>query len=228
MEIAIDSLKDQLSNLESVVTTAMGLAFVAAFAGIQRSRTIIVFSVEMERKPAFWIVAAAFLLLNGSAVIFFFRIKDTLHQAGRDIDQALSTLALHAWVFNPFAFHGDGWLAQVYDGSGLFLLVVIWWLCAAALCMIHPRIRAKTIPWLYGTLLLVGLSCLGSIELALGEVSESVKLCPLPTLLLYQKSIEFRDWFGLAGAALGFITFTVLLRLRGSKDVTSDNFKGRA
>ena len=165
-ELLIKALSQQLDALNSLIGWAVGLALISAWAGLQHSHHIEIFSMKVTRREAFFLLGAAFLFVNIAAILFFSRIDDLLLLVDpKHFTKALTALGTHAWPFNPYAYFGDFVSSLVLSNFGYGGLIIIWWLGYTALALVHDDKKALEFRLIIGTFLAVGLVSMGVIQL---------------------------------------------------------------
>jgi hypothetical protein len=149
--VIIEAIKGELESLVTLVNLALSLSLVAGAAGLRRKGALELFSLQMNRKHAFWVMVVVFLAINLGAALVLLRLADlfTLIAAHADApkrSEAFSLLATYAWPLNPFAAHGDAGAARWYDHLGLMPLALVWWICLAATFAVRPERSAGAKP----------------------------------------------------------------------------------
>ena len=165
-DVLVSAIGKQLDGLSSLISTTVGLALIAAWAGLQGEEKVSVFSVTMKRQHAFYILGASFITANATAIIYFLRIADLIAQVSdQNFAKALTILGTHQWPYNPFAYFGDSALSLVYSGFGFGLLIVIWWIGFTALGLLVEYPSRKPAELLVmAAFLAVGLSSMLAIN----------------------------------------------------------------
>jgi hypothetical protein len=163
--ILMDAVTKHLDSIASMVNYAILISLAVAWSGLQRREELEALGLKFSRRDAFAVVCPLYLVVNLAILIMFLRIGDLLWLAdGGHIDEAVTRLAVHPWIMNPFSYFGTTFSAHSYAGEGLGLLIVTWWLCNSSLVTLvdEPQTRGYVI--LTTVFLLLGLGTMLSIE----------------------------------------------------------------
>lgn len=202
------AITNQLDSLESLTNAGVLLAVVAAWAGVRNSPEVEVLGTKIERRYAFGVLAAVFLMANGSILIHFLRLGDVLALLDQaHIRAGVTRMVTHSWILNPFAHFADAGLSRALQTGSIGLLVVVWWLCNTALWLLlgsTPGIRPLV---LLGVFFMIGLGVLAAINRA--TVTAVRSLGALDSVGATQLGLALRtDWLvGVLGALVGFVIF---------------------
>jgi hypothetical protein len=219
-EILLTALGKQLDALNSVISWASGLALITAWAGLQRSPEISIFSMKIERKDALYLLGAAFLYVNIAAIFFFVRIADLLMIIeSSSLSKALTIIGTHAWPFNPYAYFGNSLTSVVTSNCGYGALIAIWWLGLTALTLVQDDKAAIGFWIIVIVFFAVGLISMGAIQLGFEIIS--VRLHELRDMELrnaIQSQAVPRTVLTLFGIGVGGAMFIIsqLIQIRGN------------
>ncbi|MEO1323637.1 MAG: hypothetical protein AAFV59_11585 [Pseudomonadota bacterium] len=175
-EVLIDAIGSQLDALQSIISAAVVLALLSAWAGISKKPTVSVFSLEVTRSEAYLLLGWTFVFVNVAATLLFLRLADLiLNIAPTHIDEALTVLATHSWVFNPYALFGTSSLAVIHSCFGYGALICIWWIGFTCLAVLQGSKSEFPKSLIAIVFLGVGLASMGAIQLGFFGVLEQLE-----------------------------------------------------
>lgn len=206
-ELLLAAIGDQLDALSGLISTTIGLALLAAWAGLWGEKKVAVFSMSVDRLPAFYILGASFITVNVTAILYFLRLADILAQIDdAHLGKALTALGTSAWPYNPFAYFGPSTSSVLHSGFGYGLLIVIWWIGYTALSLLagHRTRRPAELLILYG-FLAVGLLSMLVIQHVFSVVAGRIEESGLPLDIALYGLV--RGAFTFAGIGAGGLVF---------------------
>ena len=77
---------------------------------------------------------------------------------------AVTKLATHKWLANPFSFFGEAPLANIYASSGFGLLIILWWIGNASLYSLSDDPFSLIGTFVQGVFLAIGLASMLAIQ----------------------------------------------------------------
>jgi hypothetical protein len=167
-DVLIKALADCLDTLEKFVTAAILLAISVMWTALRNQETLDIYSMKVERRYAFPVLATLYMFLNTAVLILFLRLAllIDLIPRGEEFRKALDTIATHSWILNPYSYFGASVPAILYSSTTYGLLIVVWWLCFASLHALgdspKPRVQRHT----ESAFLLIGLAAMGAMQWA--------------------------------------------------------------
>lgn len=229
-DLMVAAIGNQLDALSSLISTTIGLALLAGWAGLQGSAKVSILSLSVKREHAFYLLGACFIVVNVSGIIYFLRLADMLALVDNDhLVQALTVLGTNAWPYNPFAYFGPSTSSMLHSGFGFGLLIVVWWIGYTALSLLIDY-RTRKLPELlvmYGFMAL-GLLSMGTIQyvfwVVLRRFGEAGKAFPIDLGM----NGTLRSAFTIAGIAVGGLIFTLARGYRARQLRLLARAKGRA
>jgi len=162
--ILVDAVAKHMDLLEKISIWALFLSLAIGWAGLQK-KDITALGLTFARKEAFAGVVAVYLFANMIIIVLFLRLGDLFRLIDdKTFSQALTRLATHTWIMNPFGYFGGNGLTRTYSCEGFGLLIVLWWLCHASLSTLIDGKPAKVHLLLIGIFLALGLSAMLSVQ----------------------------------------------------------------
>lgn len=162
-EAIIFSIGRHIDALSGLVNATVGLALVSGWAGLQKTQVVTVLSMRASRRDAFYVLAAAYIGVNLAATITFLRVADLVAMGEAQPQKVATALALHPWVFNPFAYFGPSSFSTLYSSIGFGCLIAIWWIGYSSLTLFRTFRERWALP-IYAVFLAVGLSTMMAIN----------------------------------------------------------------
>lgn len=163
--ILVANIGKHLDSLETLFNSVILLAIAIAWAGIQRSQIIEVLGTKFNRRYAFFVAAALYLVVNMSILVLFLRLGDLVALLdNKNLAKGITQIATHRWILNPFGYFGSSTIAQMYSSGGLGLLISIWWLCNASLSSLMDDKKNRAANILFGLFLIIGLVSMSAIH----------------------------------------------------------------
>jgi hypothetical protein len=216
-ELLLAAIGDQLDALSGLISTTIGLALLAAWAGLWGEKKVALFSMSVERLHAFYILGASFITVNVTAIIYFLRLADILVQIdGAHLDDALTVLGMNPWPYNPFAYFGPSTSSVLHSGLGYGLLIVIWWIGYTALSLLVDyrtrRVSERLI--LYG-FLAVGVLSMLVVQYVFWIIAGRVEDAAFPLDVAVNRVV--RTAFSLAGIGAGGLIFCLARGFRARR-----------
>lgn len=213
-DMLVSAVAAQLDALSALLATAVGLTLVSGWAALRGSARIQAFSLQLGRRQAFYILAAALILVNVTSLIYFLRLADILQLVDRDhASGALTALGTHSWPYSPFAFFGTSPLSRLHGSFGFGAMIVIWWIGFTTLSLLvefPPRRRPEIL--ILGTFLVVGLLSMFAIHAVFAAAGLSAAAAGLA--LDPEANSGLRSIFMYGGVAAGGLICAVAQRLR--------------
>jgi hypothetical protein len=163
-DVMIAAIGEQMKALSTLLSTTIGIALVALWAGLKPKGKIPVLSLEVTREHAFYLLGVGFMGVNAAGIVYFLRLTDLLVRINPGyFCKAVATLATSGWLANPFSFFGQSPVAVLHGGAGLLLIIAMWWIGLATLSLLAQG-RWLGRHWLvmFGYIAL-GLASLGAI-----------------------------------------------------------------
>lgn len=210
-KIIIDTIAKHLDSLESLASTIIILSVAIAWAGIQRSQQIEVFSTTFNRRHAFFVVAALYLIANMSILILFLRLGDLVGFLDKNnIVKGVTQLSTHKWILNPFAYFGNSTIAQIHSSEGFGLLISVWWLCNASLSSLMDDKKHKVANILIGLFLVIGLCSMFAIQRVFSIILESLQKSHTELYTLVLQTMNDRTVGTIIGIIVGGLIFAAV------------------
>lgn len=214
----VEAVSSHLDSLESIFNWAILLAIAVAWAGIQRQQQIEALGLKLKRRDAFFALSALFLVANVAVLILLLRVGDLLALVDAEhFGEALARAATHTWILNPFACFGDGWAGRLTSGEGFGLLIVVWWLCNAALHSILDGSNSHVTRVLLFLFLGVGLASMLAIQRVYGIGLERAEGIDAQLHAAIASTTIVRMVGCLLGTGVGALLFLNALRLRAAR-----------
>ena len=152
-DLIINALGKHLSALQYVVTWAVIIAFSVGWAGLKNSKELEVVKLKFERRQAFNVATLLYLIANLAVLLLLWRIQALLLSLqDQHFLEGFSTLALHEWLLNPFAYVGSNAVASLSTRWSIGLLIISWWICITSVVVIRgkkPIITSVILPLLF-------------------------------------------------------------------------------
>jgi hypothetical protein len=203
----VEAIGKHLDVLEKISLWAFLLSLAVGWAGLQ-GEEITALGMKFKRREAFFAAAFVYMFANVITIILFLRLGDLLLLLGADdrmFSQALTKLATHTWLMNPFAYFGGDGSSRLYEDEGAGLLIALWCFCSASLTTLIEGRRNIGHKILIGAFLLAGVSAVG----AAGRIGWIV--CRHRSDSLLRKSIASTIGGRIGGMLLGVIFGGLLL-----------------
>ena len=211
-DVLINAIGSHLDALQSTVNTSVGLALVAAWAGFQKEREISVFALKATRGQALHLLGLVFIFTNVTALILFLRLADLLYLVDAvEIDKAITAIATHKWVFNPFAQFTSTPLSIINSCFGYGALIVIWWIGYTCLALLNDNKRSFIFSMIGAVFLAVGLASMLAISHCFMVLAErlsdaSAEIQAAAVMLFWPKQITSFLGIGLGGLVFALAT----------------------
>lgn len=210
-KIIIDNIAKHLDSLESLVNAIIILSVAIAWAGIQRSQQIEVFGTTFNRRHAFFVVAALYLIANMSILILFLRLGDLVRILDKNyIVKGITQISTHKWILNPFAYFGKSTITQAYSSEGFGLLIVVWWLCNASLSSLMDDKKHKVANILIGLFLVIGLCSMFAVQRVFSIVLASLQKDHTELYTLVHQTMNERSVGSIIGIVVGGLIFAAV------------------
>jgi hypothetical protein len=215
-ETVIAAIGAQLDALSSLLSTTIALALLAAWAGIHGASKVTVFSLEVERPHAFYILAASFILVNITAIIYFLRLADLLSVVqDANLAQALTALGTHSWAYNPYAYFGPSPMSLIQSGFGYGVMIVIWWIGYATLSLLTDFLPKRRLDRaIMQGFFAVGLTSMGAIQWVYYVVLGRLRTPQFEQFIDVEANVVVRTVFTFAGIGVGALIFAAAQRTR--------------
>jgi hypothetical protein len=164
-EVILEAIGKHLDAVESTVNWIVLFAVAVSWAGIRKERNIEAFGLKVERRLAFFVASAIYLIANMMVLVFFLRIGDLLLLVEEaKLPKAVTTLATHSWLLNPYSYFGDTAIARLHSCEGYGLLIATWWLCNTSMSTLMEDKRSRTGQVMLGIFLVIGLLSMQTIQ----------------------------------------------------------------
>jgi hypothetical protein len=152
-DLMIDALGKHLSALQYIVGWALIIAFGVGWAGLQNKKEIELVRLKFERRTAFYVATLLYLMANLAVLLLLWRIKALLTALPDEhFVKGYTTLALHDWLLNPFAYVGRGTTAELSTMWSMGLWIVSWWICITSVVVLRgkqPILKSVILPVLF-------------------------------------------------------------------------------
>jgi hypothetical protein len=214
--VIVGAITDHLDAIESSTNATIVLALVVAWAGIQRSRQVEVLGTKIDRRYAFGVISAIYLLANGAVLILFLRVGDLLRRLDTDhAREGVSRLITHSWILNPFAHFADAGPSRVLQSGAIGVLVVFWWLCTTSLWILLSDKRNRRALIFLATFAALGLGSLVAINRATIAAIEILGGVDVRAATELGRGLAI-DWrVGILGVGIGVLLFLAAIRWQG-------------
>lgn len=128
------AIEKQVDQLETVLSAFLVTVLVVLLAAANASKDFEIFGAKVETADAFgpvtYIFDGVFLVLGN----IIWKIGDMLRASEpAEMSEAIASLFIHKWIFNPFSFTGTRSLSVLNSSVGTALLTLAWWVGLAAL-----------------------------------------------------------------------------------------------
>jgi len=222
----VEALKSQLDLAEHLFNWALIFSAAVAWAGLQRQPYIEAFHVKVDRRDAFVAIAVLYLFATTVAIVLFLRIGDLFTLVDCDhFGQAVTIVATHQWILNPFSYFGPSSVARSYSAEGNGLLIAVWWLCNSSLYTLIDVKQSRRAKVLLVIFVMVGVVAVFSLRRAYFIILRQAEtLAPTLSDQLAATVPERRLalFLGIAAGALIFIATNRLQQRWHRRPITSD------
>jgi hypothetical protein len=172
----VEALGKHLESIGDVVKWILLLALIFWWAGLHKEESIHALDITISRQQGVLVAVGAFLLANLIVFNRLVNIVNLLENVAADkVEKAFTALAVNQLLFNPFSFFGRSGLARWHCAGGLGILVLIWWLCASALCALVDNLFSWAALLFQGLFLLLGTMSIVSVFRALGLLADRLR-----------------------------------------------------
>jgi hypothetical protein len=152
-EIIIDALGKHLSSFQYILAWAVIVAFGVGWAGLQNSKELEVVSLKFNRRAAFYVATLLYLMANLATLLLLWRMEALLSSLDdQHFLRGYTTLALHEWLLNPFAYAGSSAIASLSTIWSIGLLIISWWICITSVVVLRgkqPILKSVILPILF-------------------------------------------------------------------------------
>lgn len=208
----VNALGEHMSALQYIVGWAVIIAFGVGWAGLQKKKELEIVGLKVGRREAFYIATLLYLMANLTVLLLLWRIEALLIALNdKYFVRGYTTLALHAWLLNPFGYVGSNLVAALSTSLSMGLIIISWWICITSVVVIRgkqPIIKSVILPVLFyaaGNLSLVSLYRIYGINLARLETLDQ-------TLFVGIKETALGRWIAIwSGTAVGISILIVTL-----------------
>ena len=148
-----------LDSLQTTIHWASLMVVLFAAAELWGNYPLTVVGITVKDTQVFWLAAPFYLFANVKCLDLLVRVSRLVHLLSDPfVVRALSTIAVHPFVANPFGYFGAGAVARFTAAKGFALLVLLWWTAHASLLMACKEFG----PW--PLLLFIGFSIAGTLS----------------------------------------------------------------
>jgi hypothetical protein len=128
------AIDKQLDQLETVLNAFLVTVLVVLLAAANASKDFEIFGAKIETADAFgpvtYIFDGVFLVI--ASIVW--KIADMLSACKQtEASDAIASLFIHKWIFNPFSFTGDRWASILNSCVGTGMFAMSWWAGLASL-----------------------------------------------------------------------------------------------
>ncbi len=130
----VSAIRAHFDLLESLTTWILLSCVLASWASFRRSNEIQLAGLTISSNNAAAVATALYTIANFYVFILIWRATDLLcilDAAG--INEAVWTLGVHTWIFNPFSIGQS----LVLSKSGLAMLILLWWFATLAVMLLE-------------------------------------------------------------------------------------------
>jgi hypothetical protein len=206
-EALLEAIGKNMDVLESITEWAFFFSLAVGWAGLQ-GKDVTGLGMTFSRKQAFR--AACCIYVAASLVVLFmlWRLGSLLIMIDdNSLPKAITRLATHSWLMNPFSFFGSH---PFYNSLGYGCLIFLWWVCTAALSALTDRLLARANVALLTFFLAVGVMVVRAVN-RVGHIIQ----CRSPTIWAafhdsFYPASNGRVIAPLVGAILGILAFAAL------------------
>jgi hypothetical protein len=176
-DIIVEALGKHLDALQTIFNSIIILAAAIAWAGISHQTEIEALSIKFQRRHAFFVAAALYLIANTVVAILFLRIGDLFILLDRShIIVGFSTLATHSWILNPFSYFGYSIVPRIHSAGAIGFLIFTWSVCNASLYTLDDKQHPLATKFIMGVFSFLGMISLMAIVRDLQYINIAVRI----------------------------------------------------
>lgn len=138
--VMLSAIGSHMDSLQSIFAWGAALAAGLYWTALRGDEELEFAGLKFARRDAFHVAAVVYLAATVAVLLLLWRLLALLAMLddGHFLE-GYTTLAVHPWLLNPFAYLGESAEAEMSARWSIGVLIATWWLSITSVALLYQR-----------------------------------------------------------------------------------------